>query len=166
MNTLGAFIFVAAVLAVLVCVFALVGRDVLVARKRRREFTASAKRAFIGGARFRTTRGRLGGAKTNVTSPWAQLEIADEQVRLSLVGMGALIAKGMDSRPPLVTTFSIGEIAGAEPFGRSGSGIRFRVADPADDRDGTVFWMRRRDREGIYSALATAGVPVRGGTTS
>jgi hypothetical protein len=137
-------------------------------RRQRRAFASEGTLKFIGGACFFTTRDRFQGAESNFTSPMAQLEILDTGVRLSLQGFARWGRNLLRTRPPEVTELGSDEIERVERFGGTfglSSGIRFRTVGAGDERDGIVFWPRRRDRAQIVSALSTLGLPVEPGLT-
>jgi hypothetical protein len=103
----------------------------------------------------------------NATWPFARLDVEPGQVTISLSRTLAFVTR--------VLGFDLGEPRRLRPdevhevetdFGRSqalfsgGGGLRFRTLDPADERDGTVFWMVPGDRETIIQQVSAAGFRV------
>ena len=131
-------------------------RSLLVAHAERDRLRDSLDPTYIGGARFHATGGNFSGAQWNLTSPFAQLQVREDGVVLSLRDLGATLARRFDPPAP---TFTILPIAMVESFDMfANGGIRFRTVDSEDDRDGLVFWARRRDRKQIVQRLTSAGL--------
>ncbi len=115
--------------------------------------------SFIGGLRYHATGGMNSGMQSNATWPYARLDVGVDQVTISLnKDIGFLMrAIRPDTIPP--RSLRSDEVREVETnFGPSFSkGFRFRTLDPADERDGTVFWATGEDRERIVRQLAAAG---------
>jgi hypothetical protein len=123
--------------------------------------------SFTGGLRYHATGGITSGMVYNATWPFAHLDIGAGQVTISLSRNLAFVTRMLGSNlgdPRCLRPDEVHEVE--TDFGKSlallsgGGGLRFRTLDPADERDGTVFWMMPGDRETIIRQVSAAGFPV------
>jgi hypothetical protein len=131
-------------------------RSLLVARAERNQLRDNPDPTYIGGARFHATGGNFSGAQWDLTSPFAELQVRDDRVVLSLHDLGATLARRFDPPAPPVTILPFANVESFDRF--ANGGIRFRTVDSQDDRDGVVFWACRRDREQVVKRLTSAGL--------
>lgn len=139
-----------------VVVFGLYARGVVVAHLQRGRLRERRDPIFIGGARFHATGGTFSGARWNLTSPLARLELRDDGILLSLHDLGRTLGQKFEPPVQTVTTLNFVEIESFDIFGNGG--IRFRTGDPDDERDGLVFWPSRRDRAILVERLKEVGL--------
>jgi hypothetical protein len=133
-------------------------RAIRVQRSLRREGSPS----FIGGLRYHATGGPTSGMRFNATRPLARLDIAHDQITISLSDDLRLLNRLIRFPVPRRTTLIPADVRQVEPrFGIPLSrGLRFRTVDVSDERDGLVFWFRPRDREEILRLVTAAGFRV------
>jgi hypothetical protein len=113
--------------------------------------------SFIGGLRYHATGGIGSGARYGATWPFARLDVGVDQVTISFSQDLAFLVRHIPRR----TSLRSDEVRHVEPgFGPLSLGLRFRTVDPADERDGTVFWMTLGDRERVVQLVAAAGFPL------
>jgi hypothetical protein len=139
-------------------IFVRFGRMTL--RERRRATQLAGTGTYVGGVRYHATGGVNSGARSNFTRPFAQLEVEDDQISVTLNREAMAIARWTGISVDEMTSLRRDEIDHVETrFGVS-RGLRFRTCDAGDHRDGLVFWPRRRDREDIVRRLQATGLRV------
>lgn len=139
-------------------IFVRFGRMTL--RERRRATQLAGTGTYVGGVRYHATGEVNSGARSNFTRPFAQLEVEDDQISVTLNREAIAIARWTGISVDEMTSLRRDEIDHVEPrFGVS-RGLRFRTCDAGDHRDGLVFWPRRRDREDIVRRLQATGFRI------
>jgi hypothetical protein len=112
-------------------------RAIRVQSSLRREGTPS----FIGGLRYHATGGLISGVRFDATWPFARLDVALDQITISLNDDVRFLFGLIMPPHPQRTTLIPADVRQVEPrFGRPLSrGLRFRTVDLDDGRDGLVF---------------------------